>query len=223
MFFILLVIIILIVYKLVTTYNKLQLLAQRIKSRNSNIKNAISRKIELTNKLIDIVKGYADHEKLIHVKVSDDFSNAYKEAEATLATLKALDLKFPELKANEQYNNLTIELVRNEDIILERRDSYNHAAEQYNAVRLQFPTNLFASSLGFKEAPYIDLDSDDSKIKEFTTDDGELLKSMIKNAGNKTAEYTKKTVNKTADKIKKVKTKENSTVENDSDNVEENE
>lgn len=197
-------ILVIILWLLVKSYNKLQGFAQKVKSSDSNIKSAIFRKVELINKLMDIAKGYADHEKLIFIKATDDFSTAYKDSSESLASLKSLEFHYPDLKADKTYLDLSQKITENENIILSRRDLYNSAAEFYNSERLKFPFILFASSLGFKEAPYIDLESDE-KIKNFTTDDGEILKGMFKSAANKTTDLTKKGIGKIQEATSKKK------------------
>lgn len=161
----------------IKSYNRLQALAQRVKSSNSDIKNAIFRKVELTNKLMDIVKGYANHKKLIFIKTSEDFLTAYKDSNESLAEL-------------------------------------------YNAERLKFPFVLLSSSLGFWEAPYLDLDSN-QKTDDFNTDDGEILKDIFRNAANTTTDFTKKGIEKIQKTAKNMNKKEESTEEEEKESWEE--
>lgn len=204
---------------LVKSYNRLQGMAQKVKASDSNIKSAIFRKVELTNKLMDIARGYAEHEKLIFIKTSDDFSSAYKDSSESLANLRSLELHYPELKADRTYLDLSEKITENEDIILSRRDYYNSAAELYNAEKFKFPFNLFANSLGFKEAPYIDLESS-KKIKDFTTDDGEIIKAMFKSVADKTTDVSKKGIEKLQEAKNKMSNREETENEN-SKNMEE--
>lgn len=217
--FLIIVILVLVLFFMIKSYNKLQAFAQKVKSSDSNIKSAIFRKVELTNKLMDIAKGYAEHEKLIFIKATDDFSTAYKDSSASLANLKSLEFHYPGLKADRTYLDLSNKITENENIILSRRDLYNSAAEMYNSERLKFPFILFASGLGFKEAPYIDLESD-QKIKDFTTDDGEILKGMFKSAANKTTDFTKKGIEKIQE-VGSTKKEEKQEQENEEESSEE--
>ncbi|KYM47513.1 LemA family protein [Fusobacterium necrophorum] len=210
--FLIVLILIIIGVGFIKSYNRLQALAQRVKSSNSDIKNAIFRKVELTNKLMDIAKGYANHEKLVFIKTSEDFSTAYKDSNESLAHLKSLSVHFPELKANENYLDLSQKITTNEDLIMKRRDDYNTAAELYNAERLKFPFVLFSSSLGFREAPYLDLDSN-QKIDDFNIDDGEILKDIFRNAANTTTDFTKKGIEKIQKTAKSMNKKEESAEE----------
>lgn len=215
--FLIVLILIIIGVGFIKSYNRLQALAQRVKSSNSDIKNAIFRKVELTNKLMDIAKGYANHEKLVFIKTSEDFSTAYKDSNKSLAHLKSLSVHFPELKANENYLDLSQKITMNEDLIMKRRDAYNTAAELYNAERLKFPFVLFSSSLGFREAPYLDLDSN-QKIDDFNTDDGEVLKDIFRNAANTTTDFTKKGIEKIQKTAKGMNKKEESVEEEEKEN-----
>ncbi|MDK4492105.1 LemA family protein [Fusobacterium necrophorum] len=95
---------------------------------------------------------------------------------------------------------------------MKRRDYYNTAAELYNAERLKFPFVLFSSSLGFREAPYLDLDSN-QKIDDFNTDDGEILKDIFRNAANTTTDFTKKGIEKIQKTAKSMNKKEESAEE----------
>lgn len=195
-------------FYLIKNYNLLQTQGQRLKASHSNIKNAIERKVELTNRLIDIVKGYTEHENLVFLKVSSDMSENYKKSNECLNSIKGLAFQFPELNSNTLYLDLTKNIVENENIILSRRDEYNNIATFYNSERIKFPFVLLSQQLGFKEAPYLDLDTEE-KIKEFKTDDGEMLKDFIKNTAEKTADFTKKGIENIQNTLKKESEEEN--------------
>jgi LemA protein len=68
---------------------------------------------------------------------------------------------------------------------------YNSTAGSYNSMRLQIPTVFFANAMGFKEAPYFDFDNLQA-IKDFKTDDGEMLKNVISGVTSKAKDATKK-------------------------------
>ena len=104
--------------------------------------------------MIDITKGYGDHEKLIYLKVSEDFSSVYKKAGSALLDIKSFESAFPNIKADKLYADLMSKLEKLEDEILGRRDQYNSAVEAYNTASKQMPLALVANVLGFKEMPY---------------------------------------------------------------------
>ena len=155
--------------------------------------------------MIDITKGYGEHEKLIYLKVSEDFSSAYKRAGSALLDIKSFASTFPDIKADKVYADLMSKLEKLEDEILGRRDQYNSAVEAYNTASKQMPLALVASVLGFKEMPYLDLDDENNEatIKQFNTDDGELLREFLKTTSNKVGEVTVKGATKLTEVTKK--------------------
>ena len=186
-------------------YNNAQALAQKAKSNYSKIGSGIQKKVQLINQLIDITKGYGEHEKLIYLKVSEDFSSAYKRAGSALLDIKSFASAFPDIKADKVYADLMSKLEKLEDEILGRRDQYNSAVEAYNTASKQMPLALVASVLGFKEMPYLDLDDENNEatIKQFNTDDGELLREFLKTTSNKVGEVTVKGATKLTEVTKK--------------------
>lgn len=174
MFWFIIIVIIIPFFVFIKPYNNAQALAQKAKSNYSKIGSGIQKKVQLINQLIDITKGYGDHEKLIYLKVSEDFSSVYKKAGSALLDIKSFESAFPNIKADKMYADLMSKLEKLEDEILGRRDQYNSAVEAYNTASKQMPLALVASVLGFKEMPYLDLDDENNEatIKQFNTDDG---------------------------------------------------
>ena len=205
MFWFIIIVIIIPFFVFIKPYNNAQALAQKAKSNYSKIGSGIQKKVQLINQLIDITKGYGEHEKLIYLKVSEDFSSAYKRAGSALLDIKSFASAFPDIKADKVYADLMSKLEKLEDEILGRRDQYNSAVEAYNTASKQMPLALVASVLGFKEMPYLDLDDENNEatIKQFNTDDGELLREFIKTTSNKVGEVTVKGATKLTEVTKK--------------------
>ena len=205
MFWFIIIVIIIPFFVFIKPYNNAQALAQKAKSNYSKIGSGIQKKVQLINQLIDITKGYGDHEKLIYLKVSEDFSSAYKRAGSALLDIKSFESAFPNIKADKLYADLMSKLEKLEDEILGRRDQYNSAVEAYNTASKQMPLALVANVLGFKEMPYLDLDDENNAvtIKQFNTDDGELLREFLKTTSNKVGEVTVKGATKLTEVTKK--------------------
>lgn len=205
MFWFIIIVIIIPFFVFIKPYNNAQALAQKAKSNYSKIGSGIQKKVQLINQLIDITKGYGDHEKLIYLKVSEDFSSVYKKAGSALLDIKSFESAFPNIKADKMYADLMSKLEKLEDEILGRRDQYNSAVEAYNTASKQMPLALVASVLGFKEMPYLDLDDENNAvtIKQFNTDDGELLREFLKTTSNKVGEVTVKGATKLTEVTKK--------------------
>ena len=185
--FILIVAVVLFVY----IYNKLQVIGQKVKSSHSNVLTVIQKRADLANKLQDIAREYGAHEKLTHISVSNNLVDTFKESSNAIANVNALAQRYPDLKANSAYQQLMTQLNQIEDELQKKREIYNSAAGSYNSMRLQIPTVFFASVMGFKEAPYFDFDNLQA-IRDFKTDDGEMLKTVFSGMASKAKDATKK-------------------------------
>jgi len=172
-------------------YNALQKLAQEVRESSSNIQVAISKKVNLINQLIDVVKNYQEGEQFTLLKISQDnvASNmmaSYQQSGTVMATLQGMADRFPNLKASDQYQSLMGSIKDCENNIQGNREKYNRHVKEYNSVRVAIPTVFFAKSLGFSEAPYLEFDvtgATMTNLKSFTTDDGARLTQMLSNAG----------------------------------------
>ncbi len=182
------------------TYNKLQRQAQEVREATSNVQVSVSKKLNLLNQLVDIVKSYQESEQFTHLKVSQDNSAmalaaAYQQSGSLLASLQGAAERFPNLKANEQYHRLTDSIQHCELDIQRTREIYNGTVKHYNNAYLGFPTVLIAPFLGFSKAPYLEFDVsgnvDAMALKAFQTDDGERLKQLLAGAGGHLAGATK--------------------------------
>ncbi|OAQ21086.1 LemA family protein [Thermosulfurimonas dismutans] len=80
-----------------------------------------------------------------------------------------------------------------ENDLQKKREEYNAVAREYNTTRNSIPTVFIAHTLGFKEAPYFSIEIDAVEaLKEFRTDDGEMLKALIKTTSSKVLEAAEK-------------------------------
>ncbi len=182
------------------TYNKLQKQAQDVREATSNVSVVVSKKLNLLNSLVDVVKSYQEGEQFTHLKVAQDnnavaLAAAIQQSGSMLAALQSMAERFPNLKANEQYHRL-IDSIQHCELDLQRsRESYNAAAKHYNNVFLAFPTVLIARFIGFSKAPYLEFDHsgnvDATQLKSFQTDDGERLQQLLASAGGHLAGATR--------------------------------
>lgn len=177
-------------------YNSLRRLSENVKEAFSNIGVTSRKQISLTNQLIETVKGYADNEKFVQLKISSDmsvanFSQAHQESGHIVSAINGMAQRFPDLKANEQYNTLMKAISTIENDLEAQRERYNAAAKAYNVHRTSIPHVFYSSTLGFKAAPYLDLASvepqDMGVLQTFSSNDGERLNELLGAAGAKTA------------------------------------
>ena len=204
---------VLVLFFLIRSYNKLQKKAQQVKEAHSNILVAMRKRIDLVNKLIDIASAYGSHEKLTHIAVSQNANvqeliNSYRQTDAALGLIGTIVRNYPELKANETYQLLMKQLTQIEEDLQKKREMYNAVAKDFNITRNTIPTVFIADRLGFKEAPYFSIDVDATEaIKDFKTDDGQMLKELIKDTTAKVAKATEKVSSKVETVVKETATK----------------
>lgn len=163
------VVVLLAIY-LVATYNGLVKLNVRVDEAWSDITVQLKRRYDLIPNLVNTVQGYAKHESGVFEKVTEARANALNAqgpAEAakaenmlsdTLKSLFAVAEAYPDLKASQNFQDLQAELVDTEDKIQASRRFYNGSARDLNIKIKVFPNTLFASSLGFKEREFFDVD-----------------------------------------------------------------
>lgn len=167
-------------------YNKLRTLAEHVKRRQANIAATVKKRHDIAQRLSDIAASYGDHEKLTHFTVVEGETNmarasaAAADASRVIGNVQMLANRFPDLKANATYQQLMIQLDDIESTILERREAYNKAAEDYNSKRSSLPHLFYASQLGFAEAPYFSVDeAGGEQMASFRTDDGQILRETM--------------------------------------------
>jgi LemA protein len=144
-------------------YNGLVRLNQQASEAFSDITVQLKRRYDLIPNLVNTVKGYASHEKTVFedvTKARTQALNANGVAETakadnmfqqTMKSLFAVAEAYPDLKASQNFQELQAELTDTEDKIQASRRFYNGVVRDFNTKRKTFPTNIFASMLGFKQ------------------------------------------------------------------------
>jgi LemA protein len=163
---ILLVIIVVLAIIVVSMYNRLVVLRNRIENAWSQIDVQLKRRADLIPNLVETVKGYAAHEKEVFQKVTEaraalmnakgvkEQGDANNMLTGALKTLFAVAENYPELKANQNFMMLQEELSGTESKIAYARQFYNDTVLKYDNLREKFPSNIVAGMFGFKEREY---------------------------------------------------------------------
>ena len=146
-------------------YNKLVTLEQRVNTSQSNIDTQLQRRSDLIPNLVNTVKGYASQEKDIFTDIANarsklagasnvtDQANADSDLSNALSRLLVVVERYPELKSNQNFKDLSVQLEGTENRIAIARQDYNTAVTEYNTKRKRFPSNITASIFGFEERP----------------------------------------------------------------------
>ena len=153
---------------LVSKYNQLVQLDEEVSMSLSQIDNQLQRRNDLIPNLVETVKGYAAHEEEIFMAIADarakmmgatgvaDKDAASTELSTSLKSLLAISENYPDLKANENFIQLSDELAGTENRIAVARQEYNAVARDFNKVAKSFPMNIFAKMFGFDNAAYFE-------------------------------------------------------------------
>lgn len=154
----------------VSAYNGLVNKRNKVANSWSQIDVQLKRRFDLIPNLLETVKGYAAHEKQTFEAVvqarnnfmsagsHQDVMKANSELSQGLNRLLAVAEAYPELKANENFQELQRELSRTEDKITYARQFYNDVTMNYNNAVQMFPTSFFANRYNFVEEPFFTID-----------------------------------------------------------------
>ena len=159
----------------IMAYNGLVSLRQRCRQAFSDIDVQLRQRHDLVPNLVETVKGYAAHEKgtleavikARNAAVSAQGPAAQAAAEGmlqgALRQIFALAEAYPDLKANQSFQQLQSELSDLENKIAASRRFFNNAAAEYKATRESFPAVVFARSMGFGPQEFFNLDEAERK------------------------------------------------------------
>jgi LemA protein len=160
---------------LIATYNGLVSLRQRSKQAFSDIDVQLKQRHDLVPNLVETVKGYAAHEKgtleevikARNLAVSAQGPAAQGAAEgaltAAISRLIALGEAYPDLKANQNFQQLQNELSGIENKIAAARRLFNSTVADYNAKREGVPASFFADKFGFSAQEFFNLEEGERK------------------------------------------------------------
>ena len=169
---IVIIIIVIIVLAIILLYNHLVGLNIRCKNAWAGIDNQLKRRYDLIPNLVEVTKGYATHERetlMEVIKARNDegtMNERAKESEEVSDSVKkllAVAENYPDLKANELFKNLQIELTGTEDKIAFARQFYNDSVQKYNTAIMSFPNNILAKMMNYKEKEYFQVDESEKQ------------------------------------------------------------
>ncbi len=156
-------------------YNRLQSTDENIKASWAEVLNQYQRRADLVPNLVNVVKGYAAHEKEVLTQVTEararvgaiqatpelindeaafqKFIAAQGEMTSAISRLLLVAENYPQLKADGLFRDLQAQLEGTENRITVARNRYIDAVREYNVIVRSFPTNLTAMLFGHKPKP----------------------------------------------------------------------
>jgi LemA protein len=156
-------------------YNAFQSLDEQVKARWSEVVNQYQRRADLIPNIVATVKGEANFEQETLTKVIEararatsiqatpelvndpaafaKFQAAQGELSSALSRLMVVVEQYPNLKANQAFQDLRVTLEGTENRITVARNEYINAVAEYNTLARSFPSNLTAMLFGYKQKP----------------------------------------------------------------------
>jgi LemA protein len=167
-------------------YNSLVKQDESVNEAWSQVQNQYQRRADLVPNLVEVVKGYAAHEKEVFEKVAEARSSVgklqvtpeilndpqlfqkFQEAQAGLSSwlsrLIAVAENYPQLKANENFLQLQAQLEGTENRISVERKRFNEVVKDYNVNVRTFPASIIAGMMGFAQKQYFKSDEGADKV-----------------------------------------------------------
>ena len=173
-------VILVIIGTIVSIYNSLVKLDERVNEAWSDITVQLKYRADLIPNVVETVKGYAKHENetfkmvtearsaVMGAKTVKQAAEAEKEMQGALGRIFAIAESYPELKANTNFVKLQEQLQDVEDKIQAARRFYNAGAKELNTKIKTFPTNFVNNMIGhFKKRDYFEVaESEKAKIEK---------------------------------------------------------
>ena len=173
-------------------YNDFQRLDEQVKASWSEVLNQYQRRADLIPNIVNTVKGEAGFEQETLTKVIEarakatsiqvtpetlnnpeafnKFQQAQGELSSALSRLIAVSENYPNLRANQGFQDLRVQLEGTENRITVARNRYIKAVADYNVLTRQFPTNLTAMLFSYAVKPSFTVDNEAQISKPPTVD-----------------------------------------------------
>ncbi len=173
--YIVIAIVIIILLLVVFTYNGFISLVNQTKNAWADIDVQLKRRADLIPNLVEIIKGYAKHEKgvfeevtkarsaLMTAKGPEETGQANNMLTGALKSLFAVAEAYPNLRASENFSKLQDELTDTENKIEASRRFYNANVRDLNIKLQTFPSNIIANIFGFKQQEFFNASEEDKK------------------------------------------------------------
>ena len=160
-------------------YNRMVDLEQQVNAAWAQVENQLQRRADLLPNLVNVVKGYATHERELFQHIANaraalmqadsvpEKIEASEQLDTALRQLLVIVENYPQLKADATFAKLMDEVAGTENRIAVERMRYNRAVAAYNAYVQRIPTTYTAKIFGFEaEKPYFKATEDAYRVPQ---------------------------------------------------------
>ena len=170
-----LIVIILLIIWIIVMYNNLVSAKLKVENAWSQIDVQLQRRFDLIPNFVETVKGYMTHESETFEKIANlrtSWANSStvgekaqldNELSGALKTIMAVSENYPELKANQNFSELSEELRNTENKISFSRQFYNDSVTMYNTKLQVFPSNIIAGMFNFQAKELFATENDEAR------------------------------------------------------------
>ena len=172
---IILAIVVVVAIYVISVYNDLKTVENKVENAWSQIDVQLQRRFDLIPNFVETVKGYMNHEAETFEKIAalrTSWANTQSVSEkatidnqlsGALKTIMAVSENYPELKANQNFSELSEELRNTENKISFSRQFYNDIVTKYNTKLELFPSNIVAGIFNFKQKDLFAAESEEAR------------------------------------------------------------
>jgi LemA protein len=171
------------------SYNNMVALDENVTQKWAQVENVYQRRADLIPNLVEVVKGYASHERetleavvnarskvggqvnlgpelLNNPQAFAQFQQAQSSLTSALQRLMVVVERYPDLKADKRFADLQVQLEGTENRIAVERGRFNEAVQGYNTTIRTFPANMIAGFFGFEQKVYFNAEAGAEKAPE---------------------------------------------------------
>ena len=170
-----LIILVVLIIAIIALYNGLVTARIKVDNAWSQIDVQLQRRFDLIPNFVETVKGYMNHESETFEKIAklrtswanagsvSEKANLDNQLSSTLKTIMAVSENYPELKANQNFSDLSEELRNTENKISFSRQFYNDTVTMYNTKLQVFPSNILAGMFNFTPRDLFKTENDEAR------------------------------------------------------------
>ena len=175
----LLIIVLILFICYISTLNKIKRLFIKVNESLSCIDIALTKRYDVLTKMVEVVKGYAKHEKEVLIKVIElrekmsvnELRDANKSMNENFNYVNVLVENYPEIKADEHFRILQKSIVDVEEHLQASRRIYNANVSRYNQVVLSFPSSIIAKINNYSELEFFEANDEAKENVNIKLDD----------------------------------------------------